>query len=607
MTIRSDTDRIQSGWPAKSKLGAEPGISVLKDMKDSGGSPRDLTNQQLDLLRLAFEDQDVGLFLFATQIFGYKDLTTDIHLPISRFLGKWGMSLTKKAGEIWEPPIEKHGDVIDSWRRLMVCIPRECFKTSLCTRALSLLTLAKNPDATIGIFNEKEENAQSWVAAIAEVVESSILFQLLWRDMIPQGIGFWDRENGVGKPRGLKWGATGIKFERPTIGVPELSIEPRGIGGAVTGKHYTHKILDDIIGEKTADSTALMQDAINWIDHSRPLERPAENGCELVVHTPWAYADVYAHMINKWKDEYKVHKRHLLEDDNGLPSLEGHSIFPQKISTRKAKQMHKTDPFVFWAQYQCVPKAGRTLDFADEWFRFGQIVYSGREPVFAIDQKYYDPEIYDLEAPVPSEGPPRLIPLSWMEKAVIFDPVPGKEAERKKETYCRHGLAIVGKDPWSRRFCLESERSDVNETDICHRILELCQKWNADKIGIEAINAFHLYGPLITLLSEKHWDSYLPDLMYLEPEGRQKEQRIRQDLAPAHQNGFWYYNREGTSEAVQELTEFPHSTYKDVSDAQSYTDKVCHRPTTPDEARESWYIERVQEQSRGQTGYGEFF
>ena len=269
--------------------GASPskaGIDVLRDMESSDGSPKDLTTQQLDLLRMAFLDRDVGLFLFATQIFGYKDLTTDIHLPISRFLGKWGMSETTRAGQIWDPPTEIHGRVTDSWRRLMVCIPREHFKTSMCTRAMALWTLAKDPDATIGIFNEKEENAQSWVSAICEVVEASVLFQLIWRDMIPPGIGFWDKEKGKSRPRGLKWGGTGMKFERPTIGIPELSIEPRGIGGAVTGKHYTHKILDDIIGEKTADSTALMQDAINWIDHSRPLERPAENGQELVVHTP---------------------------------------------------------------------------------------------------------------------------------------------------------------------------------------------------------------------------------------------------------------------------------------------------------------------------------
>ena len=982
----------------------QAGIELLRDMESSSGSPRDLSNQQLDLLRISFEDQDVGLFLFSTQIFKYKDLTYNIHLPISQFLGKWGMSETTKSGRIWTPPTESDGEVTDSWRRLMVRVPRECFKceteqcivhtttgpklakdlllgdhllamdgnnklssnrvvalsksvapvfrlsttsgvttevtanhpfltvsgykrldelkcgdgiagprtlvtveptgklpytagvmcgdacmtrgtpvvvcfdpeiietcrvegasmrnrgragyysllkessdllpdsmkvlsveksipieyegsakflsglfdtdgtvtwskqrgcfsrinlitasdllardvqrnlryfgiisrrrkfrpqgpngfkgwawhvnitgqentekfhkyigfvtrrknqrlmsliehstgprtssrteavppewrsllrqqargfstisrgdirllkdagvradnsywtsrdkilesakilnrpdisdlasedivweeirsieplgempivqmevsgnhsylgdllvkhnTSMATRALSLWTLAKNPDATIGIFNEKEENAQSWVAAIAEVVESSILFQLIWRDMIPPGIGFWDKEKGRSRPRGLKWGATGLKFERPTIGIPELSIEPRGIGGAVTGKHYTHKILDDIIGEKTSDSLALMRDAINWIDHARPLERPAENGQELIVHTPWGFADVYSHILKRWPDEYKVHTRHLLENEKGEPDIaNGKSIFPQKISTQKALQMHKTDPFVFSAQYMCIPKAGRTLDFDDSWFHFGKLVYSGREPIFAIDPEHYDPEIYDQESQTPGAletQPPRLVPLSWISKAVIFDPVPGKESERKKETYCRHGIVVVGKDPWGRRFCFESQRSDENETDVCIRILELAQKWQVSTLGIEAVSAFYLYGPLMGFVAERS-KLNLPNLIYVEPEGREKMQRIRQDLGPAHQNGYWYYNHEGTAEAIEELTEFPHGTYKDVVDAQSYTDRVCIQPLTPDEARSAWYTERVTQRDRGITGYGEFF
>jgi len=193
-----------------------------------------------------------------------------------------------------------------------------------------------------------------------------------------------------------------------------------------------------------------------------------------------------------------------------------------------------------------------------------------------------------------------------MEKALIFDPIPGKESERKKETYCRHGIVVVGKDPWSRRFCLESERSDLNETEVCLRILELAEKWKVESIGIEAVNAFHLYGPLLTFTAERA-GAALPNIVYVEPEGRQKDQRIRSDLGPPHQTGFWYYNREGTSEIIQELTEYPHSQYKDVSDAMSYTDKVCQRPTTPEEARSAWYNERVVERSRGLTGYGEFF
>ncbi len=577
--------------------------TILGEMKEQG-NPRDLSTSQVRVLKAAFEDRDVGIYLMSTQIFGYMDLIPSIHLPISRFLGLWGHTETTKSGHIWYPPIETDGDIIDSDRRLMLCIPREHFKTSIATRVMSLWTLCRNHDATIGLFNEKEENSQSWVAAICEVVESSWLFQMLWRDMIPQGIGFWDKEKGVNKPRSLKWGGAGVRFERGALGIPELSIEPRGIGGAVTGKHYTHKILDDIIGEKAATSQAIMADAISWIDHSRPLERPAENGCELVVHTPWAYADVYAHMLKKWKGEYKVHKRHLLEDEDGNPSLLGKSIFPGKIGTKKALKMHKADPFVFWAQYMCVPRAGKKMDFDEKWFRFGKLVFSGKEPVFAIDSGHYDPEIFDLEADDGAGNPPRLVPLQWMEKAILFDPIPGKESELRKEPNCKHGLVAVGKDPWSRRFCFESVRSDSTETEVCLEILSLARKWGAAFIGIEEVNFSYLYQPLLQMIADKEFDGWCPHIVGCATGGRQKAQRIREDLAPPHQTGFWYYNRDGTREIIEELTEFPHSSFKDTSDAMAYTDAVCQRPLTPKESLSGYYAGKQSEQGRGITGYG---
>ena len=177
-------------------------FGVLSDLANLGDAdPRDLTNAQVGSLRQLFEDPTVGLYLFATQIFGYKDLTHQIHVPICRFLSHWGESVLADGTIITTPPTGLNADVSDSYRRLMICIPREMFKTST-NRALMLWTIARDPghDATIGLFNEKAENSQAWVGAIAEVVERSRLFQILWRDMIPKGIGFWDKTTVSAEP-----------------------------------------------------------------------------------------------------------------------------------------------------------------------------------------------------------------------------------------------------------------------------------------------------------------------------------------------------------------------------------------------------------------------
>lgn len=584
-----------------------PGEAVLADMAASGGTPQELLPGQIQLLRQMYEDRDVGLYLFARHIFGYKDITEEVHLPISAMFGRWGETHLRDGRILTEPPTgEVEPLIVDSWRRLMIRIPREMYKSSFCTRAGALWAVCRSPghDATVGIFNEKEENAERWVGAIAEVVESSRLFQMLWPEMLPPGISLADKERGVVLPRRWKWGSNGIKFVRDTIGIAELSIEGFGIGGATVGKHFTHIILDDIIGKEAAYSPAVMQAAIDWVDNQRPLERPANKGCEAVIHTPWAYADCYAHKLKKWPNEYKVYIRHILEDPDGSPNpVDGASIMPSKYSTAEAKKLLKTDPFINASQFMCIPLAGREMSFSSEWLRFGQIVFSGDEPVFRIADPYFDPNLYDMEYEG-SDPPPQWVPLSWMSKAILIDPIPGKPAELKAEPNCRHGLVAVGKDPWGRRYLFES--AWVNETpeELFRTSMNLAEKWRCQRIAIEEVNFSYVFQPLFLRLAQDY--PWQPDLVPTSPEGMHKDDRIKKLLQSPHEAGFWYYNREGTSHAVQQLTEFPHSGSKDVIDALSYTDKVLQRPETPTEATRAYYNQRAGETSRGITGYGVF-
>ena len=580
-------------------------FSVLGDLATlTDADPRDLSGAQVTALRTLFEDPTIGLFLFAKTIFGYQDLTISIHLPICRFLSHWGESELADGTTITAPPTGLNAEVVNSWRRLMVCIPREMFKTSM-NRALMLWTIARDPthNPTIGLFNEKAENSQAWVGAITEVVERSRLLQILWRDMIPKGIGFWDTDQGITRSRGLKWGNGGLRFERTAIGIPELSIEPHGIGGAVVGKHYTHMIFDDIIGEAAAYSQAVMQTAIHWVDNSRPLERPAENGKLVVFHTPWAYADVYAHMLKKWPDDFRVHKRHLLEDSEGNPDhLNGTSIFPEKISTKQAYQLLKTDFFVNMSQYQCQPRAGRAQSFDDSWFHYGKIDLTSSNPVFKIDKDHYDPDVCDPESG--DRQAPYLTPLSWMAKAVILDPAPSKPNDIKRFPHANNGIAVVGIDPWGRRYALDCTTSKDGPTEILEQLMALCVEWRTTVIAIEEVNFSALYAPLFQRII-RHEYSWEPTFVPCMTGGREKFERIKQLLIPPFENNYWYINRTRCMALVTELAEFPHGETVDIVDALSYTDEVRTRPDTA-EQQELW-LEQQAESGRGLTGYGEMF
>lgn len=597
----------------KEHIGA---LSVLKDLLAlTDADAQDLSHQQAAMLRRMFEDPTVGLFLFAQVIFGYTDLTTSIHLPICTFLGRWGQTELMDGRIITTPPKESDGPIKESWRRLMVQIPREMFKTSLCTRANALWCISKNPNETIAIVNEKVENSERWCGAIARVVESNKLYQTLWREIIPKGIGWWDKEAGIPRARAHKWGDTGLLFERGDYGIPELSIEPHGIGGATTGKHFTRMILDDIIGKNAAYSTAVMQEAISWVDNQRPLERPAENGMELISCTPWAYADVYAHKLKKWPGEYKVLRRSILEDANGNPDyINGTSIFPDKIGTEQAKRLLKTDFFVNMAQYMCQPRAGRDMAFDESWLQYGRVGGHPERPMFRINDADFNPEVFDPESG--DKVAPQMVPISWMNKCILLDPAPSKDAEIKKEPRANNGIVVVGVDPWGRRFCLEAVAVREGPTELLHRLVALGNKWGTLRIGIEEVNFSAVYAPLWETIARHEYPDLKVSFFPLTPKlldssggsGRtqQKEERIRQSLIRVFENGFWFMNTEGTARLAQELLEFPHGETKDLVDALAYTDRSLSRPETPDETeRTETALKRLQHQL-GNTGYGQF-
>jgi hypothetical protein len=590
--------------PTERSLVGESILRELSTLRDA--SPRDLGPGDIKALRTLFEDPKYGLYLFAQTIFGLR-LKPEVHLPICQFYSRWGQSLLKDGGVITTPP--PGGDAVqDSWRRLMIRIPRDCLKTTLCTRAGTLWHLARDPEHnfTFGIWNEKAENSQRWVGAIGKVVEASYLFQALWREMIPRGIGYWDKDAGVTRPRNWKWGDTGLLFERTNHSLPELSIEPHGIGGAVTGKHFTHKVLDDIIGEEASTSQASMQDAINWVNNCRPLESPAENGNELVIHTPWAYSDVYSHLLKRYPNEYKIHVRHMLETPDGKPDhINGESIWPEKLSTAKCHQMMGGDKhYHFMSQYMCIPQIGGDQAFRNEWFRYGRIVdTTGSEPLFRIDPECYDPNLMDQASG--DDNAPALVALHWLDKCVLLDPAPSRDTHIRKEPHSDNGIVVVGKDPWNRRYLLDCWSGREGPVELLHRLMSMCDRWRTTRIAVEEVAMAAWVRPLFEQIIRHEYD-WMPSFVPTHPKGREKPERIRTKLIGPIQNGYWYFNRATTAPVVLQLGEFPLGAKNDLIDALAYTDEVVSALETPGSVQRNWY-QRRHDEDRGETGYGRFY
>lgn len=542
-------------------MAVDPGL--LRDYLGSGADPRDLGESQLAPFRALFEETSgFGLWAFAVVICGLTKLTHHLHYDMCKFLSRWG-----------EP----------DWKRLMLMVPRGSFKTSIGSKALPLWIATKDPTATIGMFNAAHDQSKSWVGAIRSILESSHLYHRLWPERLPRGISLRDRDRGLTLPKSWHWGDSGVRLVRESAAVSEDTFEPYGIGGASTGRHYSHRVMDDLIGEVAATSPLLIEDAIHFVDHARALEQPPNGGCELVSCTPWAYRDCYSHLLQKWGPEYWLYRRPLLENPRtGEPDIyEGESIFPEAITTEQAREMYERDPFVFMSQYQCIPRSGRDTAFSREWLRSVQVVeVSDGEYELRIPAEHYQPEA--VTSAVSDQRAPDAVLYSWCDRALLIDPAPTKKGEKTNEPRARTALVVVALDPWGRFHTLQSVALREDPVTILESVVSLFHVWHFSKVGVEEVNFSSVYAPLWQqILHFKH-----PGVEFqwvpLLTKGEDKDTRIRALMGP-HREGLWYYSLPDTRPVVQELLEYPNAETRDCLDAQAYFRQILVRPETPDE------------------------
>jgi hypothetical protein len=236
---------------------------------------------------------------------------------------------------------------------------------------------------------------------------------------------------------------------------------------------------------------------------------------------------------------------------------------------------------------QCIPQSGKDQSFDKNWMKFGSIELDPNgEPVFAIAPAHYAPtrseavEVRGQDASVP----PRRVPLYLMDKALIMDPAPTEENQKRNDPHARTAILVEGLDPWGRRFILECWAGREAYSDILDILFGLAKKWKIDKIGIEEVNFSNVYRHWIN--RETRRDGKYPGFRLqpfpLMPSGREKHARI---LArePDWREGLYYLNTEGTFPFQVELIEYPNSQTVDLLDCMGYDKESLQRPPSPEE------------------------
>jgi hypothetical protein len=541
---------------------SSPGLEVAHDYYASPDArAEDLTYQQISRLR---EELDTNLFLFARMICGFRDLTPSYHGPICKFLDLWGR--TDLPG----------GSPNFGWKRLMLQISRDTFKTSIGTVANALQKVARSPDgmATVGVFNAKESRTFAWVRTIREIVESNLLFQTIYEDRVPPGISKPDREKGKAIPQRWRWSdhALDLVRDRP---LAEASISGHGATGSAAGWHFDYVIKDDLIEVKHAQSQVEMDRVWEWCETARYLEKPAEKGNEL-----WIY-----------------HRKILDTDPH---TGEEYSTFPERFKTEELQRERDSRPFYFKAQRQNEPAAGKEQSFDPDWLRFGSVAMVDGQYCFIIDKDHYDPYLSTVELET-GDFAPRQIPLPWCNTMLLWDPAPSEESDRNRDKNARNGIVICSKDPWGRLFVLHAAGLQLNPEEMMRHVVHLCMRWEVNKAAVEEVNFSKVYKYFATYLLRREFPDYHIGFIPQKAERQNKHARILGTL-PDFRNGFVYLNEPTTKQLVLEYKEYPYGTTMDILDALAQHRKILFKPLLPEEQFDN--LHRVESQ-RGGLGRGQ--
>jgi hypothetical protein len=566
---------------------ATTGAALVDEITTYGldAAAHDASDRDLTLLRNYL---NADLFAFAQLIFGYKDLIPSLHGDLAAWITDWGWCTLTDGTRRYFTEISSSDSVVLDNRRIMTQIPREFFKSSLGTLANATWQICREPHLPVAIFNEQSAKSEKWLKAIRNVVEGSKLFQQIYRDLLPPGKHFKDTRS---TPRSWKWSDSELDLNGKDIGEVEPSISAHGVESATTGGHWPKMILDDLISLKHKMSISEMERAREWIKNHVYLMRPAERSMAYINCTPWTYTDVYRDCLTDYG--YRLYRRSALEH-NGAPDVAlGESIFPQKLSTEKLRSMHKRDPYSFNAQMMCIPQPGREQSFDPQFVRTGSIVTTdAAEHAFHIADSHYSPTIGIVESDL---HPSQTTPLYLMDKALILDPSPTEESDKRRDPHARNAFLAVATDCYDRTYLLQSLAARTSYTDTIDNAFMLARRWGIDRLYIEEVNFSNVYRAWIAREQEPggRYFGREPRLRCfpLTPKGREKHARIMA-TEPRWRQGLMYVNTADCGQFLVELSEYPNSETIDLLDCMGYIRECVQRPLNSLELNQLRRIQR---------------
>ena len=483
------------------------------------------------------------LYFFVSAILGYADripMKESVHALLCKFV-------EKRTGH----------PALDTKRYRKIEMPREFGKTSIVTKGYTIQRICADPNISILLCNEKEQNAKDFLAAIKFEFQSNDLLRALFPEVIPRD--FSD----------TTWSASRIIVTRSS-GRSEPTVFVTGVGGSVTGMHPDLIICDDIISREAmenarAGSRQIMEQTNRWIHQLEPLlNSNARPFPEIIfIGTRWWAGDSYEHIEQafgygsepqtyllrvklpngevqqvpaKVVGDLAMYRRSAIED--------GRASFPEKKDMDALAKIRVMDEALFACNYLNDPSNEVTATFRETWLN------------------YYDSLDEDTYRITDSTGAKRNYALDQLDRLLFVDP--GGFSARQVEDRARAAVVVTGTSMRGEHLLLDIYSEKDTFLRCCEKVVEWAQRYAPRKIVIERAGQ---QAAFIELVRKALQDAGVQiGIEETKPGAKAKEMRIL-TLEPLFQRGAIFVGRgPNFHEFREQYRTFPRSIRLDILD-----------------------------------------
>jgi len=224
------------------------------------------------------------------------------------------------------------GSTDDDWLDLWA---RGHFKSSIITKARTIQMILNDPEQRIAIFSHTRPAAKSFLREIKTTLQQNEVLIACFPDVL--------YKNAEGEA--LKWSEDDGCIVKRKGTYAEATLEAWGLlEGMPTGKHFTHRIYDDIETKDLVENPDTIRRLIDAFKVSMNLT--SKGGTHRVIGTPYHHEGVlqYIRMMKTLDGKEMYQTRIVPATDNGLPS--GKAVY---LSDKELDKL-KTDEYTFNCQ-----------------------------------------------------------------------------------------------------------------------------------------------------------------------------------------------------------------------------------------------------------------